>query len=203
MCGNGYRAKISQGTLPALLEPTANLADDDDDDASDVEVVIPHTRPRNWTFRGSAALFLFGPTAENKSRGTVLSFSLYASDPEKDDKKAHGRKAVREDIKKAEKVKRDHDANRGHSDLMEILYQTVAMQSSQRKTSKKESLLFSLNVSADRHVKQMDLASKRAQSTGEWEKYDNLEKELDEVNASIKELNAEIAAPSPVKSPVK
>ncbi|EJK61322.1 hypothetical protein THAOC_18219, partial [Thalassiosira oceanica] len=40
VCGNGYRAKISQGTLPALLEPTANPADDndDDDDASDVEV---------------------------------------------------------------------------------------------------------------------------------------------------------------------
>ena len=80
VCDNGYLNKISNGHLPALDQPTK---DSDEEDTNDVSPSAKQSqRPKNWSFPGSSALFLFGPTAENKSKGRGIDFFQFDSDPE-------------------------------------------------------------------------------------------------------------------------
>jgi len=68
-----------------------------------------------------------------------------------------------------------------------------------QRNNKTETKLFSLNVRADRLVKQMDLELQRAKATDNWTRYDKLQDELDDANSLVKEVETTLDAPSPEK----
>ena len=85
------------------------------------------------------------------------------------------------------------------TNVEQVLVKTCELQTSSMRNTKKETKLFSLNVRADRLVRQMELESHRAQATSDWSRYGKLQDELDIVNGSIKDMEEKMDAPTPEK----
>ena len=169
-----------------------------DSDASSCGIDLPQKkRPSDWTFPGFMTFAYFYPLGENRSAGRVLNFML--KDPPKGERKSFGRTAARSEKEKAAAFERERDGNRGMSHMEKVLVQTCELQASLHKSNKSEAKLFSLNVRADRIVKQMELALQRASASGDWSKYDELQVNLERVNNDIEEMETKIGTPSPQK----
>ena len=179
----------SEGTEEVELdvpskEASLVLSDDEDDDV----VLVPSKRTEGWFFRGYMSLMIFGPFPENKAMSKqVLDFTKINvdSDPVKAEKKSYGRSACREADSKADAFERGHDAKRGNNKVEQALIDTCKMQSSMLQGNKQADVLFSLNQRADRTVRLMDMASKRAVSNGDWSAYDSHESELKVIHQQI------------------
>ena len=74
------------------------------------------------------------------------------------------------------------------SNLEKVLIQSCKLQTNMQKSGTKETLIFSLNTRADRLLKQISLAMKCAEATGDWTTYEKLNTDLNEVNSKIEGL---------------
>ena len=174
----------SEATPPPSLHQdsqTDSEADAEADDYSDNE----EGAPPEWIFHGYVAFVYFAPFSINRVAGRSLDFFL-ASDPAPDRKKQYGRKAVRAQRAKEEQEERNRDATRGKSAVERLLMENQSHQKLMAKQAGYEATLMSLNLRADRLQKRATLALEAAKATSNYERYDRLEHELDEINKEIK-----------------
>merc|ERR1712032_1525922 len=179
------------GASGILDEMWKVLHTEEEEHEADEVRLVPTKRTEGWFFRGFMALMMFGPFPENKAiSNQVLDFAKINvdSDPVKAEKKSYGRDACREADSKAEAFERKLDTNRGNSKVEQALIDTCNMQRSMRQGNKQSDILFSLNQRADRTVRLMDMASKRAVANGDWSAYDNHESALKVIHEQIAAL---------------
>ena len=158
-------------------------SDDEADDTATDRV----SRPVEWFFPGWMAFASFYPTSENKAADRPIAF-LGIDEPTEIEKKKLGRSTARFEKEKAEEFERTRDANRGMSKVEEVLVKTCEIQGAMHQSTKSETKLFSLNVRADRIVKQMQLALEHGKATEDYSTYDKLQKDLDSVNEKVEEM---------------
>jgi hypothetical protein len=158
-------------------------SDEEDDDTPTDRV----TRPAEWFFPGWMAFASYYPTSENKAADRAMDF-LGIKEPTEMEKKKLGRSTARVEKEKAAEFERTRDANRGMSKVEEVLVKTCEIQGAMHQSTKSETKLFSLNVRADRIVKQMQLALERGKATEDYSTYDKLQKDLDTVNEKVEDM---------------
>ena len=169
----------------------AEIALENAENGIESEVETCSKRPADCFFSGWMAFIYFGPLGDNiiAKRNVDL---LRLTDPPKSESKNYGRSKAREAKTKVDSFARSRDDNRGNSVMENVLLQTVQFNCNFERKSMYEVKLFSLNVRADRTLKQMSLAFEQGKAVNTFEAYNKLQEKLHEINSEIESIEAEM-----------